>query len=136
MRRSATYGDDYMTSMQSLTEEVAMRRIRILRGLGLISFAAIAAALVGYVVMTLWNAVLPAVTGLHSITFPQALGLLVLSRILFGGLRSWGRRGGHWRSRMHARWRQMTPEEREEFRELMRSRHGCGRREAPDSKTA
>ena len=113
-----------------------MRRFRIFRGLGLIAFAALAAALLGYVVMTLWNTVLPAVTGLHSINFLQALGLLALSRILFGGLRGWGRRGGHWRSRMHARWRRMTPEERERFREMMRSRHGCGRGEAPESKSA
>ena len=103
-----------------------MRRYWILRGVKMITFAALAVALFGYVVMALWNAVLPAVTGLHAITFVQALGLLLLSRILFGGLRGWGRRGGHWRARMQARWQQMTPEERERFREVLGSR-GCGR---------
>ena len=103
-----------------------MRRYWILRGVKMITFAALAVALFGYVVMALWNAVLPAVTGLHAITFVQALGLLVLSRILFGGLRGWGRRGGHWRARMQARWQQMTPDERERFREVLGSR-GCGR---------
>jgi hypothetical protein len=91
----------------------------------MIAVAALAVALLGYVVMALWNAVLPAATGLHAITFVQAVGLLVLSRILFGGLRGWGRRGGHWRARMQARWQQMSPEERERFRDVFVSR-GCG----------
>jgi hypothetical protein len=113
-----------------------MRRFWIFRGLRLIAFAALALALLGYVVMTLWNAILPAVTGLHAITFVQALGLLVLSRILFGGLRGWGRHGSHWRARMQARWQQMTPEERERFRDMMGSRHGCGRGEASGGSSA
>jgi len=106
-----------------------MKRYWVLRGVKMIAFAAIAVGLLGYVVMALWNAVLPAATGLHAITFVQALGLLVLSRILFGGLRGWGRRGGHWRGRMQARWQQMTPEERERFRDFLGSRT-CGRRDA------
>lgn len=92
----------------------------------MVAFAALAVALLGYVVMSLWNAVLPAVAGIHAITFAQALGLLVLSRILFGGLRGWGRRG-HWRGRMQARWERMTPEEREKFRSVLGSRHRCCR---------
>jgi hypothetical protein len=102
-----------------------MKRFWILRGLKMIAFAALALALFGYVVMLLWNAVLPVVTGLHVINFVQALGLLVLSRILFGGLRGWGRRGGHWRGRMQSRWQQMTPEERARFRDAWGSRRGC-----------
>ena len=101
-----------------------MKRYWIFRALKMITFAALAVSLLGYVVMSIWNAVLPAVSGLHSITFVQALGLLVLSRILFGGLRGWGRRGGHWRARMHAHWQQMSPEERERFRDVLGSR-GC-----------
>jgi hypothetical protein len=106
-----------------------MRRFWVIRGLKMIGFAALAVGLAGYVVMTLWNAVLPAVTGLHSITFVQAVGLLVLSRILFGGLRGWGRRRGQWRARVQARWQQMTPEERERFRDVLGSR-ACGRSDA------
>jgi hypothetical protein len=44
-----------------------MRRHWILRGVKMVTFAALALALIGYVVMVLWNAVLPAVTGLHAI---------------------------------------------------------------------
>ena len=111
-----------------------MRRHWILRGVKMVTFAALALALLGYIVMALWNAVLPAVTGLHAITFVQALGLLVLSRILFGGLRGWGRRGGHWRARMQARWQQMTPEERERFRDVLGSR-ACGQTDASSRPT-
>ena len=75
-----------------------MKRLWIFRGVRMVAFGALALALFGYVVMALWNAVLPAAAGLHAINFLQAVGLLVLSRILFGGMRGWGRRGGHWRA--------------------------------------
>ena len=91
-----------------------MKRSWFFRGLTMLAFASAFLAAFGYVVMTLWNAVLPAVAGVHAITFFQAVGLLVLSRILFGGLRR--HRGWHWRGRMQARWQQMTPEERDQFR--------------------
>jgi hypothetical protein len=42
-------------------------------------------AIGGQVVMYLWNAILPDLFGLRTITFWQALGLLALCRILFGG---------------------------------------------------
>lgn len=76
----------------------------------------------GLLVMSLWNAVLPALIGVKSIGFWQALGLLVLCRILFGGL---GMRPGMFgaRRRMHERWMQMTPEQREQF--MQHRRAGC-----------
>jgi hypothetical protein len=99
-----------------------MKRFWIFKGLKFAAFAAIALAAVAYVVMSLWNLVLPAVSGLHAITFVQALGLLVLSRLLFGGLR--GRGGWHWRHRMRERWEKMTPEQREQLRQTLGSRFG------------
>src|SRR5450631_1042249 len=111
-----------------------MKRYWIFRALKMIAFFALAVSLLGYVVMSIWNTVLPGVTGFHSITFVQALGLLVLSRILFGGLRGWGRRGGHWRARMQARQQHMTPEERERFRDALRS-WGCRRADASSRST-
>jgi hypothetical protein len=80
--------------------------------------------ILGYVVMRLWNWLTPALFGWHVITFWQALGILLLSKILFGGFRGGPHRGWHWRRRMMERWDQMTPEEREKFRETMR--RGCG----------
>jgi len=83
----------------------------------------------GELVMHLWNWLLPPLFGWRLITFWQALGLLLLCRILFGG---WGGSGGgkgHMRhrmregmaermgERMRERWEKMTPEEREKFRQ-------------------
>jgi hypothetical protein len=84
-------------------------------------------AVLGLLVMSLWNALLPAIIGVKSIGFWQALGLLVLCRILFGGL---GFRPGMFgmgreRRRMHERWMQMTPEQREQF--VQQRRGGFGR---------
>jgi hypothetical protein len=76
--------------------------------------------------MMLWNAVMPVVfTGARSIDYLHALGLLVLSRILFGGFRG----HGGWHTRRHwARWHAMTPEEREQFQRNMSSdRRPCRR---------
>jgi hypothetical protein len=88
----------------------------------------------GEVVRLLWNWLLPPLFGWPQITFWQAIGILALCRILFGGF---GRHGG---SRSHSairrrmadrmadrvaeRWERMTPEERERFRERIRER--CG----------
>ena len=84
----------------------------------------LAAALLGLMVMLLWNAVMPAAfAGSRSMDYPHALGLLVLSRILFGGFRG---RGG-WHQRRHwRRWEAMTPEEREHFKQTA-GYEGCSR---------
>ena len=87
----------------------------------------------GEVVRLLWNWLLPPLFGWPALTFWQALGLLVLCRILFGGF---GRRGGSYmmrqgmreriKARMNERWDRMTPEERERFRQGIRARCGFG----------
>lgn len=81
-------------------------------------------ALCGFITMTLWNALLPSILHLPVITFWQALGLLILSRLFFGG-HHWHRGGhAHWRNRMVERWEKMTPEEREQFRQRWPHRNG------------
>jgi len=87
--------------------------------LGVVLFAAL-----GLLVMSLWNALLPELTGVKSIGFWQALGLLVLCRILFGGLGFHPGMFGMARRRMHERWMQMTPEQREAFMQQRRERFG------------
>src|SRR5437870_6314646 len=88
----------------------------------------------GEVVMRLWNWLLPPLFGWREITFWQALGLLALCRILFGGLGHHGGRRSHsglrrrmadrMADRVAERWEHMTPEERERFRQRLRER--CG----------
>ena len=69
----------------------------------------------GTAVRLLWNWLLPELFGWPQVTFWQALGILALCRILFGGF------GGHGSDRS-----KRTPEERERFRQGMRRRFGLG----------
>ncbi|GAA4412036.1 hypothetical protein GCM10023187_38580 [Nibrella viscosa] len=106
-----------------------MRRFWIRRSLRFFAFALLFVTLAGFAVMGLWNTLLPAILGVSAITFWQALGLLVLSRILFGGFGrgGWGgaMRNGYWRQRMAERMEKMTPEQREQMRQQWADR--CGR---------
>jgi hypothetical protein len=83
---------------------------------GMVAFVALG----GLLVRVLWNWLLPPLLGLPQITLWQALGVLALSRILFGGL---GMRGFGPRRRMMDG---MSAEERERFRERLRARWGAG----------
>ena len=78
-------------------------------------------ALGGWLVMLLWNWIAPALFNLREVTFWQALGLLALCRILFGGFGLGGHHRPNHRRRMRERWDAMSSEEREKFREGMRS---------------
>ena len=88
----------------------------------------------GEVVRLLWNWLLPPLFGWRPITFWQALGLLALCRILFGGFGLHGgsrsnsgirrRMADRMADRVAERWEHMTPEERERFRQRIRER--CG----------
>jgi hypothetical protein len=85
----------------------------------------------GLLVMLLWNAIIPdAIPVVNRLNYFQALGLLILCRILVGGFRrpiggpfrNYGFRGGAaWKEKMM----NMTEEEKEKFREEWRKR--CGR---------
>jgi hypothetical protein len=88
---------------------------------GMAAFIAIG----GLIVMYLWNWLLPALFGWHMIGFWQALGVLVLCRILFGGFGG-GMHGRKRGRRIADRWSDMTPEEREQFRQGWRSQFGHG----------
>ena len=80
----------------------------------------------GFVVKFLWNALLPDLFDLKRISFLQAVGLLVLSRILFGGF-NWHKKGRKWssshgRSQWRNKWSNMTEEDRKAFKAKWRSR--------------
>jgi len=69
----------------------------------------------GEAVKLLWNWLMPALFGLGQLTYWQALGLLALCRLLFGGT---GRHGSYRSNR--------SPEDRERIRQAMRKRFGFG----------
>ncbi len=80
--------------------------------------------LVGVITMTLWNWLVPALFNGPAITFWQALGLLVLSKIIFS---SWG--GGRcrpksheWKQRFNEKLASMSPEQRERFKQRMQDK--------------
>lgn len=86
--------------------------------------------LFSFIVMSLWNAILPAVLGVKTITFWQALGILILSKILFSGFGGWRHKGEHfknrWRERMKEKFENMTPEEKQRFKDEWKNRCGGG----------
>jgi hypothetical protein len=120
-----------------------MKRRWLWRALKFAPIAVAFVALVGVVVMSLWNWLMPAIFAWPRIGFWQALGLLILSKILLGGFRGHSGPGwqGHWRGRMMERWEKMTPEEREKFRQTLRYRCGpfgaaAGERQAGEASGA
>jgi hypothetical protein len=74
---------------------------------------------ISFIVMELWNNLLPALLHVGVITFWQAMGIFVLCKILFG-FGHGGKGGAPWmRARMA---HNMTPEQREMFRAKMEER--------------
>jgi Ca2+/H+ antiporter, TMEM165/GDT1 family len=97
------------------------------KGIGIALCVALAILAFGFVTMTLWNNILVAVLGVKAITFMQALGILILSKILFGGFKGGCHsRRGMWKERMTEKFANMTPEEREKFKAEWKNR--CGGR--------
>ena len=116
-----------------------MKKLWIKKGVMFLFIFIVAVLVFGLVVMGLWNAILPAVLGVKAITFFQALGILVLSKILFGGFMGGcrGHRGHDWKHKMKDKWDAMTPEEREKLKTEWKSR--CGgrwRMQQPDTPAA
>ena len=96
---------------------------RIAKGIAIAIAATIAITIFiflgGKVVQLLWNWLLPPLFDFPTITFWQALGLLLLCRILFGSFGSSGRV----RRKMED---SMKPEDRERFRQRIRERFDLG----------
>ena len=86
-------------------------------------------SLIGFIVMHLWNYLLPNILHVGIINFWQAMGIFVLCKILFGfgGRGKFG--GAPWmRHKMEERFKHMTPEEQQRFKEQFENRmcHKCG----------
>ncbi len=103
-----------------------MKRYRFFKIIGFIALGTAAVFLFSFFVMYLWNETLPVLFHFPVINFWQALDLLILSKLLFGGFRGgWGGRHPYWKSRMNQKWMNMTPEEKEKFNKEWKNR--CGR---------
>src|SRR5882757_7185202 len=105
----------------SAQKESVMRRHSWMRALAFFVFTPVILAVLSLIVMLLWNALVPKLFSGPVLAFWQAVGLLVLCGILFGGFR--GRGGPHgWKDHpaWRDRWHRMTPGERERVREGLR----------------
>ncbi len=103
-----------------------MKRFRVAKIIGIAIIGIAAIGLFVFIVMSLWNGILVSVLGVKAITFWQAFGILVLSKILFGGFsKGCGHHRSHfgWNKKMKEKWEKMSPEEREEFKQQWR--HKC-----------
>jgi Ca2+/H+ antiporter, TMEM165/GDT1 family len=101
------------------------RKLLFIIPIGLLAIAGFL-GIFGGIVMLLWNNVLAVVLHISTIRFWQAVGILILSKILFGGFRG-AHFGRHqWKQKMQQRWEGMTPEEREKFKQEWGNR--CGQR--------
>lgn len=107
-------------------EELGMKHFWFARAAKFAVILIVALGVVGAIVMSLWNWLVPSLFSGPMLTYWEALGLLLLSRLLFGGLRPHGHhRHGHHHGPFGRRWRHMSDEERQRMREHLRSRR-CG----------
>jgi hypothetical protein len=106
-------------------------RERKVAGFILIGIAAF--SLFSFIVMGLWNKVLVDVVPVSPVSFWQAAGILLLSKILFSGFKgggSFGRGRHQWSQEMKDKWQNMTPDEKEKMKQEWRQRcSGWGRRQ-------
>jgi hypothetical protein len=89
----------------------------------------------GWIAYLLWNWLVPVLFGGPVLSYWQALGLLLLTKILFFGItggRNWSARSGphqrYWKHRFYEKMSSLTPEEREAFKKKMREKW-CAPRE-------
>ena len=85
----------------------------------IVPFAIAAIFLLPWAVMYLWNTVLVAVLHVSIITYWQALGIFILSKLLFGGNMMGGRhkRGGEMNGHMRDKFMNMTQDEKDAFKQ-------------------
>ncbi len=106
-----------------------MKKHKGFRVLAMIIIVASIIALVAFVVMLLWNWLIPSIfAGGPMITYWQALGLMVLSKILFGGFKPphphpfMGDKKEYWKQKFRERWSCMDSEKKSKIRDHMFSR--------------
>ena len=102
-----------------------MKKNRKAKGLLIVLAVVAMFFLISAIVMFLWNGILPAVIGVKTITFWQAMGILVLSKILFGGFKGGKEKLKHWKeNNCTPTSNDFTNEERELFKQKLKERFG------------
>jgi hypothetical protein len=97
----------------------------VCKGVGIAVLVIALTAALSWAVMALWNGLMPELFGLHTLRFWQAAGILILSKLLFGGYHHGHGHAFHHRRHLIERWESMTPEEKEKFRKGFRGRFCC-----------
>lgn len=101
-----------------------------IKGLMMLMMIILIMAVMGGIVMFLWNAIIPDVTGFKPLTFWQAVGLLALFKILFGGFggnrNRWNKKKRRVKNRWREKWMNLSDEEREQAKEKWKNY--CDRR--------
>lgn len=109
----------------------SQRRFTPLKVVFFIGVFLIIASALAWLVMFLWNAILVDVAGVKPLNFWKAAGLLILAKILFGGL---GGKKGRWKHSKRKQWRKkwmdMSHEERQEAK--ARWKEHCRRKSDTD----
>ncbi|MBL0741315.1 hypothetical protein [Chryseolinea lacunae] len=103
---------------------------RVLKFVACVALGVLAVFLFGWVTMSLWNWLIPVLFAGPVITFWQAMGLLLLSKILFSGLGGGGKRGCHrhsaetyaWKEKFYNKFSSMSPEERAALKQKMKDK--------------
>lgn len=101
------------------------KKFKILMALKIIGGITAFVIIFGFGTMYLWNWLIPTLFHGPVINFWQTVGLIILSKILFGGC---GKKfGGHnrhhsWKQRMHEKMGNMTPEEKEQFKQRLKDK--------------
>ncbi len=121
-----------------------MRRFKLLKIVVSLAIMALVLVIVGFSIPPLWNYLIPPLFGGPVITFGQAVGLFLLTRILFFPFHPWawgrgyrgGPRGDYWRKRFEEKLNNMPPEERERFRQQYHGRCGGWRQERTETQTS
>jgi hypothetical protein len=101
-----------------------MNKVGKIAAFGLLAITGI--FVVGFITMQLWNWLVPVLFKGPLITIWQALGLLLLSKLLFWGFGGKGhhydRKRAYWRTQCREKFSSMTPEERELVKQKMKEK--------------
>lgn len=94
----------------------------IAKVLMMVALGIVAVAAFTLITMYLWNWLVPVLFNGPVISFWQTLGLLVLSKIFFSGFGGRNHGGHRWKGYWRERWQNMSPEDRERFKQKMKDK--------------